>query len=271
MHSQDDKYKKIIQANILNAQEIVHIINDMAIAVSKNYQPKKMHQFRFLCLGYLLIAKNNIEATIQLAEANLVHQLNYISRNMFEMVLTLYYIDDYKHKKNERIKRFYDYTNSIKRRQASERIVKYPDIFGPIDAKIEAEVDQKIKEFREMNKSKEGRKINEISWSGLNMAQMIEALSDIELRKQLTKEYEIIIALNNNFLHASGFYVKLAIKDFYSKKIDFRLFAGHVNTILSCTYMITEKTLNEFSKGRPAFKERMGKVFDRVANLMYLD
>jgi hypothetical protein len=189
---------------------------------------------------------------------------------MFEMVLTLYYIDDDMNKKNERISRFFEYNDSIKRNQARQVVLKYPEIFGEIRRKdIEDEIDHKVIEFKEKYKKQEGKKVNDRTWSGLTMPQMIEAITDSSLKTQLTREYDIMTAMNNNFLHPTKQYLKIVFKEFYSKEINYKDRVMHMSSVLSMSYMIIEICLSQFSKGRPVFRERLTQVYNKIVTQLY--
>ena len=168
--------QKSIMLPLIN--ELIVTINDMARSVPSKYPSKRIYPFRELCLGYLLICRDNLEATVSLFEKDLGDQINYINRNMFEMVVTLFYIVDDKSKKEERTKRYFDYNDAVIKHKHKEMIQKHKDIFkdGLPEEQIKA-IDNNYAKFHDKYK-----KPNTQSWSGLKMDKMIDGLSSRMVR-----------------------------------------------------------------------------------------
>ena len=172
--------KKIKEDHYPVLIDMMGIMNDMALTATKKFSPSRISPFRALCLGYLLICKKNVEATLRLSEHNLVHQISYVNRNMFELALTLYYIDDDKHKIDERINRYFEHYNSVIRRKSIKTANKYPNFLDPVNPDVEKEVDLNYKNFIDKY-SKHGKKCNIESWSGKTMNSMIDDLLNVEI------------------------------------------------------------------------------------------
>lgn len=177
-------------------REEIKLMEDMAKSTVAPYVMRhKLYQFRQVCLGYLLITKNNAQATIRLIKANLVHQIHYISRNTFEMVVTLYYIDNNKSQKDILTGRYFDYSK-VQAYEAMKMINEYPEIFGGIgneerDKQIQKGYDDFVSRYKTGDK-----KLNLKTWSGKNLRQMIEDITDDEIKIDLLHRYRLMVRLN---------------------------------------------------------------------------
>ena len=235
----------------------------MARAVPSNYPKARIYPFRELCLGYLLICKDNLEATVCLLDKNLGDQINYINRNMFEMVVTLFYISDDKSKKEERTKRYFDYNDAVVKYRHKEMILKHKDIFpgGLLEEQIKL-IDQHYKKFEN-----EYHKPNRQSWSGLKIDKMIESLSSSDEKDKLLKHYQVAVYLNNQFLHPSILHIRSAFKAFFENKSNHHAIMLQVMTTLYLAGYIVDKFLSEFQKGRPAFQTRVEATAKKIIEL----
>jgi Family of unknown function (DUF5677) len=251
--------------------EVIKIMEDMARAVPSNYSDKKIYPFRDLCLGYLLICKSNVEAALRLFENNLGDQINYINRNMFEMVVTLFYINDDNNKKDERVTRYFEYNNAILNYRTKESILKYHDSLSKkISDELNKKINQKYKDFGEKYCKKEGnKKPSKHSWSGMKISEMIESLSNQSDKEKLLKHYKIAITLNNAFLHPTITYIRIAFSEFYEHKTNYNLLTLQAVTVLHLAGYIIDIFLSQFQKGRPAFQARIeaaGNKFNQLEN-----
>jgi len=255
--------KQIKEAHHPILSEILGIMNDMALTSTKKFHPKRISPFRALCIGYLLIGKSNVEATLRLSDCNLTHQISYINRNMFEIALTLYYIDDDKSKIDERVSRYFEHYNAVIRRKSIKTSNKYPAFLDSVSNDIEQEVDQNYKNYIDKY-SRHGKKCNVESWSGITMKSMIESLLNDEIKGHLMKHYEIIINMFNNFLHPTKLSAELAIEEFVKGEIDQTTGLWQVKTTIGLALLIIEKHLSLFQKDRPSFKDRIIKTTDKI-------
>lgn len=268
MHEEKIDFKKLKEQHIPIINEIIKIMNDMALAVPKKYNENNMYPFRELCLGYLLICKNNVEAAFRLLENSLIHQINYINRNMFEMVMTLYYIDDDSHKKEERVTRYFEYNGAVINNKVRNVLLKYQGLYKKeLPQKIHKELDQKYKHFVDKYKKQDGKKYNERTWSGLNLFSMLEGLSNHETKEKLLKHYQIVISMNNDFLHPTIAHIRSAVSDFYSGKANHSVGLLHMRTVIHLAGFIVEKFLSQFQKGRPALRARIDEVSRKLIEI----
>lgn len=244
-------------------KEKIKLMDDMAESAIQNYHPKKIHPFRELCLGYLVIANNNSKAALRLIEDNFVHQVHYISRNMFEMITTLYCIDDDKSKKDDLIERYFKYNASIVPYKAMRTMKRYPRAFEGIRTD---EMDEEIMNARTDFKKTYGEKIQ--TWSGKSTPEMIEDIKNLEIRNDLMKRYCIMVQANNNFLHPTRQYIITAIKDFTSKNTDHKVRVMQLHSVSISADLIIRKFLDNFPKGRPVFRKRLSEISENNNNIM---
>lgn len=244
-------------------KEKIKLMDDMAESAIQNYHPKKIHPFRELCLGYFMIANNNSKAALRLIEDDLVHQVHYISRNTFEMAVTLYYIDDDKSKKDNLIERYFKYNASIVPYKTLNSMKEYPKAFEGI--RTDKRDEEILKAQTEFIK-KYGKEIN--SWSGKFIPVMIKDIKNTEIRNDLLKGYSIMVKMNNNFLHPTRQYILTAIKDFTSKKVDHKVRVMQLHSVSTSADFIMWKFLDNFSKGRPVFKKRLSEINENNDNIM---
>ncbi|GEM_PF-5378458 len=249
--------------------EVIKIMEDMARAVPLNYSDKKIYPLRDLCLGYLLICKSNVEAALRLFENNLGDQINYINRNMFEMVVTLLYINDDNNKKDERVSRYFEYNTAILNYRTKESVLKYHDTLSKkISEELNKKINQKYKDFEEKYFKKKGsKKPNKHSWSGMNMSKMIESLSNQSDKEKLLKHYNIVITMNNAFLHPTIAYMRSAFSAFYEHKTNHNILMLQAMTVLHLAGYIIDIFLSQFQKGRPAFQARIEAVGNKFIQL----
>lgn len=247
---------KDIEKRLIPIFEIeIQLMDDITASVIKNYHPKKIYPFREICLGYLLIAHSNAKATLFLINENLVHQVHYISRNTFEMVTTLYYIDDDESKKDALVERYFKFNASIVPFKAMKAMHEYPETFREIttnerDKEILREHDAYIKMYGK----------NTQTWSGKNLPDMIKSLKDDETKNDLLKRYKLMVNMNNNFLHPTRQYIIQSIKDAIKREVDYKIRVMQLHSVSTSADLIIHKFLDNFPKGRPAFKQRLKKI-----------
>jgi hypothetical protein len=262
------EFKKLKQQTIPIVKEIIEIIKDMALVVPKKYDESRMSPFRELCLGYLLISKNNIEAALRLLENGLVHQIHYINRNMFELVVTLFYIDDNSRNTEARVQRYFEYNDAVINHKAREMLRKYQNLYKKeLPKEIQEELEQKYRNFIEKYKKEDGKKPNEQSWSGLNLFELIGELTDKTVKERLLTHYQIVVSINNSFLHPTIAHIRSALGDFYSGEIDERIGILQIRTIVFLVGLMMDKFLLHFQKGRPAFRSRIDEVEKKLNEL----
>lgn len=261
MDERQKKWKILEERIILLFEAEIKLMDDIARFIKINYLERKKRRspLRELCLGYLLISRANAQATLLLIEANLVHQVNYISRNTCEMVVNLYYIDDDQSKREDLTKRYFEY-HSVKAYQTMKTINDFPDDFSGITT---PEQDKKIKEDYANFIAKytvSGKKPNINTWSGKNLKEMITAISNSEMRDALLKNYKFVTRMNNNFLHPGIQSQRAAIRNYLKVDIDYIIRVMHLNSIHTFTGLIIKKLLEHFSKGRLEFVKRLDKI-----------
>jgi hypothetical protein len=195
--------------------ELVELFSVMVVSSRANYM-NKLYPARELCVGYLLLCRDNLKATILLLENNQGLQLYFISRNIFEIAVTLFYILSDVKEMDKRIDRYFEYNNSIKRQQGINILSKLAKLGYDHTSNVNSEeINQKCKLFKE--KFGKNGKLRDDTWSGLHMVQMIESLSGQE-KEELLEAYEIGIKISNSFLHPTRFSLRQAIDDFFSEK-----------------------------------------------------
>lgn len=238
------------------------LMNKMAQSVSRDYIARdKLFPYRELCFGYLLIGRKNAEATLHLIKANLVHQVHYISRNTFEMMVTLYYIDNDKSKRDELTQRYFDY-QGVKAHQAMKLMTDYPEPFiGIRTEENDKEVEQNYNVF--IAKYTQGGKKPDLStWSGKKLDKMIDSLTNKELKNDILRRYRIMVSMNNNFLHPTIQYLKQSILEYLKVEIDYKVRIMQLHSITTTMDLIIQKFLEHFPKGRPAFRKQLSDIND---------
>jgi Family of unknown function (DUF5677) len=241
---------------LLKAQ--VELMTDIFNTAWTNYATKtgKMYYYRYFCIGSLLVARDNTNATVHLIEARLPYQVHYISRNMCELTVNLYYIFDDDAKREERLIRYGESSQAVIPYKAMKTIKKYSNPMG--DTKFDKLCPVKEKEFDEHKKKYVD--FNRNYWSGLTLNNMIVALKDKEERDKETKDallklYDLIVGSNNDYLHPSWYYLEKVIEDTCRGAL-------HSETILltvalfGAGNLIINKVLENFPKGRPDFTGR---------------
>lgn len=247
-------------------RELIDLFNDMVISSRENYMGK-LYPVRELFVGYLLLCRDNLKATILLLENNLGHQLYFISRNIFEMAVTLFYILDEESKTSERVDRYFEYNNSFKRQLGSHMLSKLQKLgFGNgIELDVE-EIEQNCKAFKEKY-GKDG-KLRVDNWSGMNTVQMIESFSEESVREEFLDAYEIGVKSSNSILHPTRFSLRQAIDDYFSGEINYRFQLGATSEIAGLSAAIADKFLTQFPKGRPIFAERLEGIRSRLQSFL---
>jgi hypothetical protein len=241
---------------------VVNLMNDIYLSAWENYgSAKRMYPHRQLCMGTLIIARNNTEAAIHLVGASLIHQVHYISRNMLELAINLYYILDNKAERESRLERYRRYSDEVLPFKVLKVANKYPDEFrGQVKEGMTEVKEGRHKEFLQRYGNGSARSVNTQSWSGMTLDRMIGLLTDNAKKRDLTLDYEFIMKLNNWYLHPSWMYLKLAVEDTAVRDKDYQDYMAQMAMIFRAGEKIIVKFLDNFPKGRPVFQERLTEI-----------
>jgi len=257
MSNEEEQLKNYKDDLLSVLHELIEACGDMALSCRGNYV-NKLYPVRELCLGYLLLCRDNLKATILLLENNQGHQLYFICRNIFELAVTLFYILDAPIKMDERTDRYFAYNNSIKRQLGINILSKLAELGYTCPTETNSEkVNKNCEDFKE--KYARDGKLKDDTWSGLNMVQMIESFSG-SVKEEFLQTYHIGIKISNSYLHPTRTSLRQAIEDFYSGKIDYKFQLPATSFIAGLSLAIADKYLTQFSKGRPKFIERLEDI-----------
>ena len=244
----------------------IKLMDEMIESVKNNYQLNRMTLFRALCFGVLIICRDNAKAGLLLVKENLIHQVHYISRNMFEMIVNLCFIDNEDSKRQELVERFFEY-RIVHAFKALKTMKKYPSI--PQSVRTEqkdADIEEGYNDFR--NKYKDANeKINLSKWSGKTLPDMINCIKDAELRENLMTGYEIMNETNNRFLHLSYDYVRTVIEGEYERVTDYQARYTQLSSLMVSADLTIKKYFIHFQKNRPAFKIKYDDIDKRHAQV----
>jgi hypothetical protein len=231
----------VFSSTILFMDKILHL------AAANYIRTNKLYTFREICFGFLHIGRNNSQATLMLLEANLVDQIHYISRNTFEMALTLYFIDNDKSTRDSLAQRFKDY-RCVVSHKVKNKLGKYKSIFGEM---TKEEDDAKIEKDYKTFISKYGCDKNQLqTWSGKKMDKMIDILSDEELKSNMLRHYDLVTWANNMYLHANPLSLQESIRKYLRDEIDYKNRVMLLGSVFTTVLWIIEKALEQFSKNR---------------------
>ncbi|HBR22284.1 MAG TPA: hypothetical protein DD713_06935 [Nitrospiraceae bacterium] len=246
----------------------ISIIDKMLQSASVNYiTSNRLFPYRELCFGFLVVARNNTEATLKLIEANLVDQIHFISRNTFEMMVILYYIDNDKFKRDELTQRFFDY-HIVTAHRAMHIIESYPRSFvGVITEGNANEIKRDYDAFL-TKYSQDGKKPSLTTWSGKNLSDMIDTISDENCKNDLMKRYKFMISANNYFLHPTELSLRQSILKYRESEISYKLRVKQIHSVLTSVDLIIHKYLEQFPKGRPAFKRELKDINNKHNKLV---
>lgn len=247
-----NKYKEQIQ--LLRSQTA--LMTEIFDSALKNYGIKettKLYRHRQLCLGSLLIARQNAEAAYVLLEQEITYPVHYISRSMFELVVNLYYILDKEEERDWRLDRYVSYSDAVLPYKILEILQVYPELF-PDDMKNPQRSKQVADKYSDFDKKyKNGSRFKNY-WSGMNLRAMIEKLSDPIIKREMLVRYKFVTNLNNTYLHPSWFYIKDIAKHTIQPQIsDYQDKSALVATTFESSRWLIKKILENFPKGRPAF------------------
>jgi len=243
--------------------KLVNLINDIFLSAWENYgASKRMYRHRHLCMGTLLVARQNTEATVYLIQAGLVHQVNYISRNMLELTINLCYILDDETQRDARVDRYIRYSDEILPYRAWQASEKYPEMFVKKQAsqdRIET-IRQRYGAFVERYREKQNKDPNIESWIGMNMGRMIDAMKNEETRQGIRVLYDIVARSNNFYLHPSWYYLKSAISETVKPDKNYEETASQMTMIFLTACKVVTTFLEQFPKRRPEFLEKLGHI-----------
>jgi hypothetical protein len=258
----EQDWKKREEAIIPILEETIKLMQDMTYSFQNDYPSKRISLFRQICAGYLMIGKNNAKASLLLIENNLTYQIHYISRNMFEMVVTLHFIDNDKLRRDELAQRFFDYT-SIQRYKVMEAMNKNRSIPQEFRTEeMDKEIEKKFNSFLKNYRTKEGKPPRTDTWSGLSLPEMINTITNNYKKNDFLTGYDIMNRPNNQYLHPTVEYVKNIVKDELERNVDYKIRVSQLESIYVSSSQIIEKFLDNFQKNRPLLRKR----FDNIEN-----
>jgi hypothetical protein len=193
-------------------EDTVTVLDDIS-NLFQNYYPSEMSDFCYLCYGYIIISKHNIITSLFLLRNKMIYQVHYFSRNMFEMMTNLTYITDDKSKLEERIKRFFDY-EKVQLYNQLKPLKEIPELFPFRNETEEINVQNDYNNYMSLYYNKKNSK-RIGKWSGLNLKEMINLITDERKRNHLLMRYNLMTQLNNQYVHPSIEYIKGIIREEY--------------------------------------------------------
>jgi hypothetical protein len=243
--------------------EELSLLDEMIESVKNNYQSNRMTPFRLLCFGILIICRDNAKAGLLLIKQDLIHQVHYISRNMFEMIVNLCFIDNEESKRGELVERFFDYgiVNGFK---TLNKMNKYPLI--PQSERTEQrdrDIENGYNHYKNKYKDVKG-KVNLKTWSGKTLPEMIKCVKDPKLCENLMTGYDIMNETNNLFLHLSNEYVRTVIKGEFEGVTDYQMRYTQLSSLMLSADLIIKKYFIHFQKNRPAFRRKYDDIERRL-------
>lgn len=225
-----------------------------------DYGKTRMYSNRQLCMGSMLVALNNGKASIALAKNGLFYQIHYISRNMFELVVNLYYMLDDDSEFDERFERYKRYSREVLPYRVIEVMKTYPEhVKDPPLEKIIAEKKMLFLKFK--GKYSINGKISLESWSGRKLPDLIKKITDQKAKDDLMRLYHFIAKTNNFFLHPTWYYFESALKEAVSR-IDYAVRIAQITMIFSSGETVTRKFLKYFPKRRPEYQRKLAHLYD---------
>ena len=263
MNTSDERLKEDYEVRFEYLKHLVNLMNDIFLAAWGKYGTGKMRMYphRQLCMGTLIVARHNTEATIHLIEKKLIHQVHYISRSMLELTINLYYILDDKSERDARLERYMLYSDEVLPRKALMAKRKYPDAFKGGISEQQGEVKEKrYRDFLERYSNSSTPNVNTQSWSGMTMDKMIVGILNKETRKELQTLYDLIIKSNNFYLHPSWYYLKNAVVGTTKADRDYQESIAMMTMLFMAAEKVVSKFLENFPKGRIAFVARMRDI-----------
>jgi hypothetical protein len=244
---------------MLLCTKVISLINDIIESVKKNYpldgrSRGKLSSYRLLCFCSLIICGNNMRASLLILKDGLDHQIYYIRRNMIEIMVTLYYIDQDENRREQLVTRFFDY-GAVNQFNSNKIIMKYSSTLQSALGQQQKEVETRYMDFKKKYTStKGGRALR--TWSGKNLWAMINEINDVELRNKLLHDYEVMNTTNNLYSHLSSQYCNSVLKEEFEKTIDYSMRYIHLHSMLYLSANIIKKYLAHFPKNRIAFRKR---------------
>jgi hypothetical protein len=239
----------------------ISLMDKILHSAAANYiASKKLYLFRELCFGFLCTGRNNSDATLKLLEANLVDQIHYISRNTFEMMVILYYIDNDRHTKDVLSQRFFDYS-TVDANQAMNVMINYPETFRGMRTE---EDDRKAKQNYETFISRYTCSKPDLrTWSGKDMYHMIDSLKDVDIKADFLKRYRFMVWSNNKFLHPTPLSLQQSIIRYLNGEIDHKYRVMQLSSVFTSMFDIIKKVLGQFNKGRIELRNELDKIKDQ--------
>jgi Family of unknown function (DUF5677) len=238
-------------------KHLVNLMDDIYLSVRKNYGTA-MHPHMLLCVGTLRVACHNAEATIHLVDAELIHQVHYISRNMWELTINLYYILDKESQRDARLERYLRYGDEVLPFKLLEAVKDHFE--DDISEQLATRKEKKYRTFQEEYKTSKGKAPDTSSWSGMNMYDMVDKLNNEEIKTEFKTFYKLLVKSNNLYLHPSWLYLKEAIAYTMGSYRDYQSRMNLMNSVFTAGKKIVEKVLEHFPEGRPEFQWRMVEI-----------
>jgi Family of unknown function (DUF5677) len=249
-------------------EDTIILLEDMSRSFQNDYHINKISHFRSLCYGYILISKYNINTSLLLFRNKKMYQVHYISRNMIEMVINLFYINSDKSERKERVKRFFDY-RYVQEYNLLDTLKHFPEEFREFRNK-----NQEVKTEKNYNKYKSRYKITQkfvTDWSGISLYQRIEKISDEQKRKFLLRFYYLTTRNDNQYVHPSTKYIRsiideefrTGVNDDKNKMVESSL----LESIFISVSMIIGIYLEHFQKNRQIFRNKYDELETRFRNI----
>ena len=129
--------------------------------------------------------------------------------------------------------------------------------------KADEEIEKSFFVFCEKYKTKNEKKPNLNTWSGINLLEMIDTITDSHKKHDLLIGYDIMNRPNNYFLHPTVEYLKNIIKG----KVDPKIRVALLESIYVSVSQIIEKYLENFQKNRPMFSQRFEEIENRYRGI----
>lgn len=248
-------YKKIIP--VIEKQMI--FVEEIITSFMENNDVNKISDFQLLCLGYLIIAKNNLKATYLLVTENLFHQAHLIRRNMFEMTLNLFYMDhNIDYARDVLVERYFDH-GVVRSYDALQTMLRHPEGFENVRNEVN---DNTVMTAYHNYLTKYGLVRKPQTWSGKTLDKMIASISDEKYQSLFLEEYALLNRVDNWLLHPSALYVKMAIE---AEEFNNKYYATKT-ALLSSMYQLTHRIISKFFYVNEAcaidFSDRLNKLLD---------
>ena len=180
---------------------------------------------------------------------------------MFEMVVNLYYINDDKSEREERLKRFF-YYDVVLQYNTLEIYRHIPEMsrdfgFEKHDSRIQSEYNQYKSRYKIKN--------NVPNWSGYNLLDMINKISDEGKRNDLFNGFYLLTKNNNMYVHPSIKYIKNIIDEEYGDGFKHKdaMLLSLLESVFVSVIHIKDIYLEHFQKNRQYFRNKCNELKTR--------